>query len=272
MKISIIIPVFARTSKDYIKLCLESIHKYSKEKHEIIVCVNPALNIEGYEDLSATYIIASDVQGQWHANNLMARKASNEWIMLIDDDTVLPLNWEEIFEHLESDVVSMNCMEPDWTHRGIAPPFVHYDCGKNPQEFNWDEFEKKSMELREEKMEQGYSYPFLFKKSLWEKVGGWNEEMDPWGSNGDSDFQHLVNLAGVTPMRWRGVLAYHFSMQSGTFTLPEADPYLARNRRLFEQKWGIVRAGSPEIWYNKLNLPNPNLRFRPSWMDPKFNV
>jgi len=39
---------------------------------------------------------------------------------------------------------------------------------------------------------------------------------------------------------------------------------------MFEKKWGIVRVGSPDIWYAKLNLPNPNLRFKPSWTDPKF--
>ena len=270
MKISIIIPVYAKTDKGFVKLCLESIHKYSKEKHEIIVCVNPALNIEGYEDLPATYVIASDIQGQWHANNVMVRKASNEWIMLIDDDTVLPSNWEEIFEHLESDVVSMNCMEPDRFGRGYAPPFVKCDCGTTPDTFDWVKFEKMALELREEKMESGNSYPFLFKKSLWEKIGGWDERYDPWGSNGDSDWLYQCVLAGVEPLRWRGVFAYHISQISGTFTLPEADDYLARNRSMFEKKWGIVRLGSPDIWYAKLNLPNPNLRFKPSWIDPKF--
>src|SRR3990167_6867629 len=184
MKISIIIPVYAKTDKGFVKLCLESIHKYSKEKHEIIVCVNPALNIEGYEDLPATYVIASDIQGQWHANNVMVRKASNEWIMLIDDDTVLPSNWEEIFEHLESDVVSMNCMEPDRFGRGYAPPFVKCDCGTTPDTFDWVKFEKMALELREEKMESGNSYPFFFKNLFGKRL-----------ADGMNDMIHGVQMA-----------------------------------------------------------------------------
>ena len=262
MRLSIIIPTL-RENFEYLKTTIDSIKKYAKEDHEIIVATNngPAweVPIEGIK------VVHNEAQGQCGAVNKAVKEATCEYIYISDDDVVFPPNFEELTEKAkEVDFLSGNFME-NGSKGGAAAPFILNDCGKTPQEFNWEEWEKKSIEMAEPVLQNGFGFPLICKKSLWEEIEGYDENLDPWGSGCDSDLEYKLMLKGIMPKRWRGVLTYHFSQVSGSFIKPEALPFWDRNRRYFEQKFGIVRAGAPDIWFCNFKIPFQNLRYRPSW-------
>lgn len=269
MKITILIPTLANDkSQPYLRKCVEMIRKNSEEAHDIKVMVNGE-NFPTLSDLPAQVSFMRQ-PGQCGAVNALAKTVETEWMMVTDDDSMFPPQWERIFENIDkSDVICMNSMESGKI--GAAPPFVVNNCGQTVQEFDQEKFERESLNLgmsdlkvvKGENPEKGFSFPFLVKKSLWDKIGGYDEAYDPWGSNCDSDLFYKFVLAGVTPLRDRRILNYHFSQISGTFE-PAQHSYWMRNRSYFERKWGFRRADSPDIW-NSVTIPYEQLAYKPDW-------
>jgi len=268
MKISIVIPTL-KENYPYLKMCVDSIKKYSHENHEIIVAVN---NLKGEEipdtikQIEGIKLLAINEQGQGRATNLAVEQAINKYILVADDDTVFPPNWEELTEKAKEVEFLSGVFMENGKKGGIAPAFIQGDCGNTPEEFDWNKWKKESIERREEKMENGFGFPLVCKKELWQKVEGYDSDgYDPWGSNIESDLEYKIMLYGIMPKRWRGVITYHFAQISGTFTKPEAEPYLQKNRSYFERKWGIARAKALMIWYCEFGIPLDTLRYRPDW-------
>jgi len=262
MQTTIVIPTL-KDNIEYLKTTIKSIKKYAKEDHEIIVVTNngPAF----YIPIQGIKVYHTETQGQGGAVNLGIKAASNEYIYVSDDDVVFPPNFEELTEKAkEVDFLSGNFMENE-SKGGAAAPFIKHDCGNTYKDFNWEEFEKSSMEMKEDVWENGFGFPLLFKKSLWEKIEGYDIEYDPWGSNIESDLEYKIMLSGIMPRRWRGAVTYHFAQVSGTFIKPEALPFWDKNRGYFERKWGIARAGAPEIWMCDFKINGTNLIYKPEW-------
>jgi len=283
MKVSILIPTLATPkSLPYLKKCVEMIHKNSKEDHNILTMVNG----ENFITLDFVKTFYRRPQGQCGAVNALAKEVDDEWILVTNDDSMFPPHWERIFDNADkSDVICFNSMESGKI--GAAPPFVVNDCGQDLENFKEEKFEGaaagqgREAILESEKeggkpwLEKGFNLPFIVKKELWDKIGGYDEKYDPWGSNSDSDLHYKFKLAGVQPLRDRRILNYHFSQISGTFDfMNEArekwtnDTKLKEeawnnNTRYFQEKWGFVRARSPEIWFD-INLPKEH-KYHPEW-------
>jgi len=258
--ISIICPVLinAKTKQDnwsYLEKCVHSFKKNSKGEHEFIVATNNGEFIEcPIEGVKQVHI---ERQGQCGAVNLGVKEAHNEYVMIIDEDFIFPLNWEELVEKAkEYDFVSGNLME-----RGGS--FAICDCG-GLLNFDEQKFEAESLRMAKQEWETGFGFPLICKKSVWELVEGYDEGYDPWGSNCDSDLEYKLMLAGIMPMRWKGVLFYHFVSVSGTFA-PENHSFWQQNIRRFEEKWGLLRANSPHIWSCDFVIDGEKLRYKPKW-------
>ena len=257
---TIIIP----TMKDnlvYLKACVESIKKYSTQEHEIIVISNPEyydIPIEGIKRLH------TDRQGQCGAVNLGVKEATQEYILISDDDVIFPPNWEDMIEKAKEVEFMSGVFVENGSKGGVAAPFITKDYGNTPEDFNWEEWGKVQ---GEDKWENGFGFPLICKKSFWERIEGYDENYDPWGSNCDSDLEYKVMLAGVMPKRWRGAPTYHFGQVSGIFDHTE---YWRKNRTYFEQKWGIRRADCPAIWYCDFIIDGDNLKYKPGWAKYDF--
>ena len=263
MRISIIIPSIEK-NLPYLKACVDSIKKYSTEEHEIIVVTNP----DPYYDLPIDGItrIHSSSQGQCAAVNIGVKAANTEYILISDDDVIFPPHWERLIEKAqEVDFLSGHFVESG-KKGGVAAPFTTRDFGNDPDTFNREgwEWESEGEMWNEDKFEKGFGFPLVLKKELWERIGGYDESYDPWGSNCDSDLEYKLMLAGVTPMRWRGAGTYHFGQVSGTFN-PENSAYWQRNTSYFERKWGLARARAPQIWYCDFVIDGDAVTYRPEW-------
>lgn len=263
MNVSIIIPSL-RDNAVWLKACVDSIKKYSKENHEIIIATN---NGEPWDvGIEGVRVCHNIPQGQCGAVNKAVKEATNEYILISDDDVIFPPNWEELTEKAkEVEFLSGTFMEGKCKGGGSCEPFAIHDFGDHPDNFRWEEWERDHNILAEQKWQSGFGFPLICKKSLWEEIGGYWESLDPWSSNCDSDVEYSIMLKGIMPMRWRGVHTYHFGLVSGTFTKPEALPYWERNKRLFEEKWGFPRCRIPEIWYADFKIDGNKLKYKPSW-------
>lgn len=262
-----VIPSLYEADKDYLKLCVESLRE-SGFDGQIIVVTNgtktkPVLPFRGYSSHLHT-----PQQGQCHAVNIGAQLADADYILVSNSDMYYAPGWDKNlrFDHL---VFSPNLVEPT-NNNGSAPPFLKADGGFNIEEFDRelvDEYIKAKIKENEPE-ETGFNLPFFVKKDVWQTIGGYDEKYDPWGSNSDTDLQTKINLSGITPMRLRDVLVYHFSNKSGTFDGTHQDAW-QHNWDYYQAKWGFNRDQlNSDVWYNLRMLPEniDDVKFQPDWL------
>lgn len=211
-------------------------------------------------------------QGQCKAVNAAVAMTNTPWIMISNDDMVYPSGW---FENLTSNIdyngyfcVSPKLIEPN----PGAPTFETYFCGGAGGDFDREKFFAfaKNYELRsdeEKKVRTGFNLPFLISRDLWNLVGGYDINYDPWGSNSDSDLEYKIKLAGIQPMQNQRSIVYHFSQTSGTFE-PKNQKYWGKNWEYFINKWGFPRTDQG-IWEANFKIPTPEEGriFEPWWED-----
>ena len=290
MRIAAIIPSLANDkTKAYLRLCVESLR--ATTDWDIIVVTNGAhapepLNIDGI-----TMRLHTRDQGQCNAVNIGAQVANADYLFIVNDDMYFAPGWNRNLR-FNYPVFSPNLIEPT-DNTGSAAPFLKLDAGFTLTDFDKDKVDdfvanedimqfKKFAKLNDDNnldpirsksfldatIEPGLNFPLFIRKDVWDTIGGYDVAYDPWGSNSDTDLQTKINLAGITPMRLRDVLVYHFSSKSGTFDGTHQDFYM-NNIEYFKQKFGFDRdeLGS-DVWYNKDMLPEDltNIKFKADWI------
>lgn len=258
MKVAAIIPSFYEVDRDYTKLCVESLRD-SGFNGEIIVVTNGTKTNPIINDIRGVsrHLHTRD-QGQCVATNIGAQSAApdTDYLFVVNSDMYFAPNWSK---HLrfEFPVFSPNLVEPT-NNAGSADPFLKFEGGLDLSEFkrkNVDNFVRASTLFGKTKEELGFNLPFFIRRDFWQFLGGYDVAYDPWGSNSDTDLQTRINLAGVTPMRLRDVLVYHFSNKSGTFDGTHQDYYM-NNIEYFRDKFKFDRDElKSDVWYNKDMLP-----------------
>ena len=278
-KVNVVIPTLASVNTQYLKLCVESLRATTDWK--IIVVSNGSKVKPDYRDINGISVhLHTRDQGQCNAVNIGAyvADADTKYLLISNDDMYYAPGWNRRlkFRHL---VFSPNLIEPT-NNAGSAKPFLKRDWG-----YTFDEFKKNradagvrnaihSIQLHHNALDEpnhteepGFNMPLFIDYGVWRTIGGYDPAYDPWGSNSDTDLQTKVNLAGITPMRLRNVLVYHFSNKSGTFDGTHQEEW-QKNWDYFDRKWGFNRdqLGS-DVWYNKNMLPtrSENIKYQPDW-------
>ena len=198
-------------------------------------------------------------QGQCKAVNAAVATTNTEWIMVSNDDQIYPPGWLIPFNNPEFECMSPKLVEP----QAGAPTFRVYPCGGAGGDFDKQKFGDYVANYINGGWETGFNLPFLIKRELWDKIGGYDINYDPWGSNSDSDLEYKIKLAGVQPMQSQSSLVYHFSQTSGTFN-PKNNEHWQRNFKYFEDKWGFPRTDEG-IWEASFSIPYEKLKFKPKW-------
>src|SRR3990167_2529113 len=216
-------------------------------------------------------------QDQGTAVNAAVATTNTEWIMVSNDDMIYaPKWWERLTEYLSDNVlcVSPKLIEPNQQH---APTFDYYFCGGAGGDFDkpkWLEFAKIMIQPQEgmsqspsrHELRTGFNLPFLIKRELWDTIGGYDINYDPWGSNSDSDLEYKIKLAGVQSYQNTNCIVYHFSNTTPTFS-SENHPYWQKNWDYFISKWGFERTSSPAIWQADFKIPVDKLKYKPEWIN-----
>lgn len=267
MKVTVVIPSLYEVDGDYLKGCVESLR--ATTDYDIIVVTNGTSNKPDLSHIEGiTVHMHTPAQGQCIATNIGAQIAApdTDYLMVSNSDMYYAPHWNSKLR-FDYPVFSPNLIEPT-DNPGSAAPFLKRDWG-----FTLEEFKKQradegvisaitamrakvgTYDEPEPTLEAGFNLPFFIEKKFWDRLKGYDTAYDPWGSNSDTDLQTRINLAGVTPMRLRDVLVYHFSNKSGTFDGTHQDFY-QNNIDYFKDKFGFDRdeLGS-DVWYNKDMIP-----------------
>ena len=182
--------------------------------------------------------------------------------MISNDDMIFPPGW---FEKLTSLIRDEVCISPQLVEpRSGAPTFITHFCGGAGGDFDKQKFIDFAANHSDHRIRTGFNLPFLMKRELWDLVGGYDIDYDPWGSNSDSDLEYKIRLTGTQPYQNTNCLVYHFSQTSGTFE-PRNQGAWQKNWQYFIDKWGFPRTDNG-IWEANFGIPQPPVRkFVPWW-------
>ena len=235
---SVIIPTYKEP--EYLDLCLKSAFEGQVNNNEIIVVVDGfyELNkpiLDKYPKVNVLDLGSN--QGLSVATNWGVYNATNDYILVVNDDNVFPRNWDYKLTQFKQQgvVVSANQIEPN---PSMFPQFIIKDLGKLPEEFDlkayWDfeDTQYKQAELN------GSTLPFMMNKYDYLAVGGW-DVMYPSPHVVDWDFFLKCEYVGYI-MKRAYVNFYHFA-GAATRKTPEQSAESTRKEQsahqFFNTKW-----------------------------------
>lgn len=238
--ISVIIPTYKEP--DYLDLCLASAIKGQTKKNEIIVVVdgfydlNKSVLDKYYDDIEILDLGSN--KGLSVATNWGVYNATNDYILVVNDDNVFPEKWDIKLEPYLSKgvVVTPNEMEPNpsmFKQKHIK------NLGTSPDNFNLEEFWQYESTLSKDSDNTGSTLPFAMYKYDYLAVGGW-DIMYPSPHVVDWDFFLKCEYFGME-MKRIYTHFYHFC-GAATRPTPEQSAESTRKERLahkfFTNKWG----------------------------------
>jgi glycosyltransferase involved in cell wall biosynthesis len=246
--ISVIIPTYREP--EVLDLCLRSAIEGQQNKNQIIVVVDGFYDInkevlEKYKN-HIDILNLEDNQGLCRATNLGVYNASNDLILIVNDDNVFPYNWDIELEkdYTPNSVISPNQIEP------IPSMFRQFhirDCGRDPKTFSLENYWKYEEPLRGHLTDNtGSTLPIFMNKYDYLKVGGWDESY-PGAWVVDWEFFMKCEMNGMKMLRSYSCHFYHF-VSFGT-----KSPELITESQIKEQacheyfyyKWGKQAQHNP---------------------------
>ena len=251
--ISVIIPSY-RNPK-CLDICLESALKNQHKENEIICVLDGYAEesqhvVEKYKD-RVGFVPNPKNQGMQHSLNVGVWNASNEMILIVNDDNVFPVDWDII---LEKDYKQNIVITPNQIER--TPSIFNFEVNNfgGVDDFDFEKFSKDEIKHRQDQLtDDGEIFPFLMNKTKYMMVGGFDTV---YGSPFicDWDFFLKLELAGLEFKRSRKLCFYHFGSVA-TKNSNEGDRFKASERSaegIFKYKWGI----DPIRHMNNSHKPN----------------
>lgn len=267
-QVTIVVPHLGGTKESEYSLdqCLQSLQETVPDMKRIVAFNGDEICKHDYmfEDVTV------HSQGQCKAVNAAVATVNTPWVFITNDDMVYAPGW---WEDLTFWITDQNCcispklIEP----RSGAPSFEVFFAGGAGGDFNkakWLEFAKNYNHSvpTTESIRSGFNLPFLVKKEVFDLVGGYSIQYDPWSASSDTDLQCKFELAGVKTLQNTNSIVYHFSQTSGTFE-PRNQGDWAKNYGYFQEVWGFERPGDPDVWFSRNLIKYDQLNYHPWWQD-----
>ena len=263
---SIIIPTL--NNLEYLRICIGSINKNSKYKHEIIPHVN--IGNDGTVDYlkknNIKYTHTTYNSGICKGMNLASKLINNDYILYAHDDFYFCPNWDEILKK-EIDLIGHNNFYLSGTM--VNNGQINFNCGDTAKDFN----EKKFLDHYKDHNFydfQGSTWaPHLIHKDIWNKVGGFSEEFYP-GTGSDPDLN--MKLWNIGIRIFKGIndfKVYHFGStvsrkyKNDKNIITESG---SKGSKIFLLKWGI------SIKFFKRYFMRSDTKYNGSLSEPKKNL
>jgi glycosyltransferase involved in cell wall biosynthesis len=240
-RFSIIIPTWNNLSM--LKLCVNSIFKNSRFKHQIILHIN-----EGHdgshkwaEDNKISYSFSEKNEGVCVAVNSAVTLAVTDYIVYFNDDMYACPDWdfylwEEIQQQPDNNFfLSATSIEPRDVHKKVS--IAPCGFGTDPDNFKEKELLQQFANLSKNDWSGASWPPNVIHRSIWEKVGGYSLEFFP-GFYSDPDFSMKLWKTGIRCFKGVGKSrVYHF-LEISTNKINKH--VIGDGRKLFLKKWGIT--------------------------------
>ena len=243
-KVSIVIVTY--NNLEYTKLCLESIQKYTEYPNYEIILVDNASTDETIEFIGNIKIKQNLVQvirnnenlGFAAANNQGVKAASGEYIVFLNNDTVVTPGWLwGLYRHLiknpEAGMVGSvtnsigNEAKIDVDYTELKD--VNYFAACRALEYFGLSFEIRMLAL----------YCVIISRQLFERIGGLDERYQI-GMFEDDDMAMKIHQAGLKLFCAEDVFVHHF--HGASFNMLDRKEYqriFTENKLKYETKWGV---------------------------------
>jgi GT2 family glycosyltransferase len=263
---SIIIPTL--NNLEYLKICINSINKNSKYKHEIIPHVNIGNDgtIEYLKEKNIKYTYTTNNSGICEGMNMASKLVTSNYILYAHDDFYFCPHWDEILKN-EVDKIGHNNFYLSGTM--INNGQIDFNCGDNANEFD----EKKLLDNYKNYNHydfQGSTWaPHLVHRDIWNKVGGFSEEFYP-GTGSDPDLNMKLWNTGVRIFKGiNDFKVYHFG--SIVTRRYKNDPKIktesgSKGGKIFLLKWGF------SIKFFKKFIMKSDTRYKGELKSPKKSL
>lgn len=247
-KISVIIPVYR--SPEYLDLCLKSCIDGQTNQNEIIVVCDGYFDenkevINKWKDHISVIEFETN-QGLPRATNIGVYNASNEWVLIVNEDNVFCPNYMDKINQIQlndNNIYSFNQVEPN---PSIFPQFNIVNYGKNINEFNLEKWNKEyNMYSKLLEENTGGTLPFFMNANKFKAINGWDEFYPTNGVVCDLDFFHRCNIMGMNLIRSYICPFYHFSQISTGTQRQESEQY---GYQYSYYKWGYYVKHNPNIF------------------------
>lgn len=258
---SIVIPTF--NNINYLKICINSINKNSKYKHEIIIHINEGNDgtIEYVKKNNIKFTYSKKNEGVCVAFNKASQLATKKYLVLGHDDMYFCPNWDTIFfnelENINHDnfFLSGTMIQP-------FESYINLDCGKTFVDFDEIKLLSHLPKISFSDFQGTHWQPSLVSLETWNKVGGFSVEFSP-GLGSDPDFNMKLWNLGVRLFKGLGKChVYHFSSVS------LRKKAWNNGSKTFLLKWGIsikffkkYYLKSDTKYKGILTMPNKNLGY-----------
>ena len=222
--------------------CLEALQRTREPAHplEILVVDN------GCDEATQAWLARQpDVQvirnprnlGAPQARNQALARARGEWLVFLDDDVVVTHNWlSRLLWHAEVDALAA-CVGPR-TDRAAHGQALEYSGGDET-----DRLESFAAELHTRERHKFRhalllsSFCLLTRRSVVEKLGGFDTRFSPWGFE-DDDFTLRAARLGMHNRVAQDVFVRHVAYSSGE-RAARHEQLLEENWRKFADKWSL---------------------------------
>ena len=273
---TIIIPTL--NNLKYLKLCIYSIKKNSVLNNEILVHVsedfqNETRNFLNSKEIKFTY--TKENVGLCTAINIIAEKATNQYLIYAHDDMYFCPSWEKPLINEIKNInhknfyISGSMIEPNSGH-------IKFNCGENIENFDEKKLLRNLENLNIDDHQGSHFAPHCVHIDLWKKVGGFSEEFNP-GIGSDPDFNMKLWKKGCRIFKGLNAFkVYHF----GSLTTRK-NKNVKQNRGdvTFLKKWGITTSffkryylRSKTFYNGPLTEPQKNLIYCLELLKCKFKL
>jgi GT2 family glycosyltransferase len=245
---SILIPSW--NNLELLQVCINSIRKNSKYKHQIIVHINEGVDgtIEWIQNEKIDATISHLNAGVCASLNASAKLAKCHYIVYLNDDMYVCPNWDDYLyqaiQKRDDDMFYYSSTMIEYEKSSSKAVHSPYDFGRNISSFD-EEALKLFVSKKENIPSDWYGScwpPSIVSKRVWNTVGAYDLAYSP-GFYSDPDFGMKCWQLGIRDFKGIGnSLVYHFKSKS--------TGRVVRNngRKTFAQKWGIPSS----FFYDKM--------------------
>jgi GT2 family glycosyltransferase len=239
-KVSVIIVSYE--NQELTRACIDSVLRNSMHPNLEVLVVDNASTDGSAEMLSRMRDERVHVQlnernvGFAAANNQALSIATGAYLVLLNNDTVVPRGWlPRMLRHLEDPQVGLTVAVTNFSgnESRIAVPYESIDDMHPFADAYMREHDGQRFEIRVAAM-----YCVGMRRDVYERLGPLDEEFGV-GMFEDDDYSHRARLAGLRVICAEDVFVHHIGQASFARLAPETyDALWKKNQAHFEQKWG----------------------------------
>lgn len=240
-RVSIIIVSY--NNLELTRACVASVlHNSMHPNIEVIVVDNASADgsaemLEGLRHDGVQVILNGHNAGFAAANNQGLREATGTFLVLLNNDTVVPRGWlPRMLRHLEEPRVGLAVAVTNFSgnESRIDVPYATIEEMPPFAEAYTREHDGERFDIRVAAM-----YCMGMRREVFTRIGPLDEEF-AIGMFEDDDYSHRARLAGFQVVCLEDVFVHHIGQASFSKLAPEAyDALWKRNQAYFEKKWSV---------------------------------